>query len=133
VQGGKEENDVEFHGSERNDVDSSLARPIIERRWGAVLPGLKALKLKLGGEKPGEEMEGNVYGTDTWSRRHKTFGKKGEVQGDTPRVVSIRMLRKYKTHAFPDERVDPTSDINTLTPCTNIWPTTCLDTSNILG
>ena len=94
MQGSEEENDKEFHGSEGNDVDSSLARPIIERGRSAVLPRLKALKLELGGEKPGEEMEGKVDGTDTWSRRHKTFGKKGEVQGDIPRVVSIRMLRK---------------------------------------
>ena len=80
MQGGKEENDEEFHGSERNDVDSSLTRPIIERRWGAVLPRLKALKLELGGEKPCEEMEGKVDGTDTWSRRHETYGKKGKCR-----------------------------------------------------
>jgi hypothetical protein len=90
---GEEENHEEFHGSERNDVDNSLTSPIIERGWRAVLPRLETFKLELDGENPCEEMEGKVDSTDTWHVMHERSGER-EVQGDIPRVVSIRMLRK---------------------------------------
>lgn len=71
---GKEENYEEFHGSEGNDVDNSLAPPIIERGRRAVLPGLEAFKLELDGEDPCEEMEGKVDGTDAWRIMYERFG-----------------------------------------------------------
>src|SRR5580658_8216936 len=42
------------------------------------------------------------------------------------------MLRKYGTQAFEEEWCATKSDTRTLTPWTNIWPTTCFETSNIL-
>jgi len=71
---GSKENYEEFHGSEGDDIDCSLARPIMERRWRAVLPGLKALKLELIGKEPCEEMEGNVDGTNTCHIKHERIG-----------------------------------------------------------
>lgn len=43
------------------------------------MPGLKAFKLKLGGEEPCEEMKGKVDSTDTWGRRHERFGGRRSV------------------------------------------------------
>jgi hypothetical protein len=56
-------------------MDCGLARPIIERRWRAVLrlPGLKTLKLELVGEEPCEELEGKVDGADTCRIKHEGF------------------------------------------------------------
>ena len=49
-----------------------------------------------------------------------------------PRVVSMRMLRKYRTQAFPDDILATIPEIRTLPLWTNICPVTCLDTSKNL-